>query len=169
MRLSVRKQGKRRRQNYVHNKFQWRWKSHEIISRTAMLSLFGGWASTTTINFLRSGWHFPLHYGICWEFSHPRCPFQRIFPTSAVQTPVSLSGNHWSGSLMGVRVSRKLEPLSLRIWRSQNHRLCIAFSDSDDDDGHKCGQTSRPDVGTEIQTNCNFEAHVYYFNYLLGF
>ena len=47
-----------------------------------MLSLFGGWASTTTINLLRSGWHFPLHYGICWEFSHPRCPFQRIFPTS---------------------------------------------------------------------------------------
>ena len=34
---------------------------------------------------------------------------------------------------------------------------------------HKCGKTSRPDVGTEIQTNCNFEAHVYYFNYLLGF
>ena len=74
-------------------------------------------------------------------------------------------------SLLGFRVSRKLEPLWLRIWRNQNHRLCIAFSDSDDDDDddHKCGQTSRPDVGTEIQTNCNFEAHVYYFNYLLGF
>ena len=144
-----------------------------------MLSLFGEWASTTTIDLLRSGWHFPLHYGICWEFSHPCCPFQRIFPTSAVQTPVSLSGNHWSVgwacspasqcSLLGVRVSRKLDPLSLGIWRNRNHRLCIAFSDSDDDDGHKCGQTSRPDVGTEIQTNCNFEAHVYYFNYLLGF
>ena len=35
--------------------------------------------------------------------------------------------------------------------------------------GHKRGQTSRPVVGTEIQANCNFEAHVYYCNYLLGF
>ena len=48
-------------------------------------------------------------------------------------------------------------------------KLCIDFSVSDDDDGHKRGQTSRPDVGTEIQTNCKFEAHVYYCNYLLGF
>ena len=61
-----------------------------------MLSLFGGWASTTTINLLLSGWHSPLHYSICWEFSHPCFPLQRIFPTSAVKTPVSLSGNHWS-------------------------------------------------------------------------
>ena len=35
--------------------------------------------------------------------------------------------------------------------------------------GHKRGQTSSPVVGTEIQANCNFEAHVYYCNYLLGF
>ena len=48
-------------------------------------------------------------------------------------------------------------------------KLCIDFSVSDDDDGHKRGQTSRPDVGTEIQTNCHFEARVYYCNYLLGF
>ena len=100
-----------------------------------MLSLFGEWASTTTIDLLRSGWHFPLHYGICWEFSHPRCPLQRIFPTSAVQTPVSLSGNHWSAGwscfpasqccILDVRGSRKLGPLSIRIWRSQSHSLCI--------------------------------------------
>ena len=144
-----------------------------------MLSLFGGWASTTTINLLRSGWHSPLHYSICWEFSHPCFPLQRIFPTSAVQTPVSLSGNHWSVGwsccpasqcpILDVRGSRTLEPLSICIWCSQHHSLCIAFSVSDDDDGHKRGQTSRPDVGTEIQTNRNFEAHVYYCNYLLGF
>ena len=45
----------------------------------------------------------------------------------------------------------------------------LFFSVFDDDDGHKRGQTSRPVVGAEIQTNCNFEAHVYYCNYLLGF
>ena len=45
----------------------------------------------------------------------------------------------------------------------------LFFSVFDDDDGHKRGQTSRPVVGTEIQANCNFEAHVYYCNYLLGF
>ncbi|CAH3165984.1 unnamed protein product [Pocillopora meandrina] len=44
----------------------------------------------------------------------------------------------------------------------------LFFSVFDDDDGHKRGQTSRPVVGTAIQTNCNFEAHVYYCNYLLG-
>ena len=43
------------------------------------------------------------------------------------------------------------------------------FSIFADDDGHKRGQTSRPVVGTKIQANCNFEAHVYYCNYLLGF
>ena len=47
--------------------------------------------------------------------------------------------------------------------------LCIYFSVFDDDDSRKRGQTSRPVVGTEIQTDCNFETHVYYCNYLLGF
>ena len=62
-----------------------------------------------------------------------------------------------------------MEPLSLRKGRRLRHKLCIDFSVFDDDDGHKRGQTSRPVVGAEIQTNCNFEAHVYYCNYLLGF
>ena len=38
----------------------------------------------------------------------------------------------------------------------------------DDDDGHKRGPTSRHVVGTEIQRDCNFEAHVYHFSYRLG-
>ena len=144
-----------------------------------MLSLFGRWASTTTTNLLRCGWHSPLHYSICWKFSHPCCPLQRIYPASAVKTPVSLSGNHWSVGwsccpaslcyILDVRVSRTLEPLSIRQGRRLRHKLCIDFSVFDDDDGHKRGQTSRPVVGAEIQTNCNFEAHVYYCNYLLGF
>ena len=134
----------------------------------------GRWASTKTINLLRSGWHSPLHYSICWEFSHPCFPLQRIFTTSAVQTPVSLSGNHWSVGwsccpaslcyILDVRVSRTLEPLSIRQGRRLRHKLCIDFSVFDDDDGHKRGQTSRLVVGTEIQTNCNFEAYVYYCN-----
>ena len=57
----------------------------------------------------------------------------------------------------------------IRKRRSLHHSLCIVFSVFDDDDGYKRGQTSRLVVGTEIQTNCNFEAYVYYCNYLLGF
>ena len=37
-----------------------------------------------------------------------------------------------------------------------------------DDGGHKRGQTSRPIVGAEIQTNRIFEAHVCLGSYLLG-
>ena len=144
-----------------------------------MLSLFCGWASTTTINLFLSGWHSSLHRSICGKFSYPCCPSQEIFLASAVQTPVSLSGNHWSVGwsccsasqcfMLDVRGSRTLEPLSIRKGRRLHHKVCIYFSVFDDDDGHKRGQTSRPVVGTEIQTNCNFEAHVYYCNYLLGF
>ena len=38
-----------------------------------------------------------------------------------------------------------------------------------DADGHKRGPTSRHAVGTEIQRDCNFKAHVYHFSYPLGF
>ena len=62
-----------------------------------------------------------------------------------------------------------MEPLSLRKGRRLRHKLFIDFSVFDDDDGHMRGQTSCPVVGAEIQTNCNFEAHVYNCNYLLGF
>ena len=144
-----------------------------------MLSLFSGWASTTTINLFLSGWHSSLHRSICRKFSYPCGPSQGIFLASAVQTPVSLSGNHWSVGwsccsasqcfMLDVRGSRTLEPLSIRKGRRLHHKLFIDFSVFDDDDGHKRGQTSRPVVGAEIQTNCNFEAHVYYCNYLLGF
>ena len=129
-------------------------------------SLVGGLQQQLSIFFVAVDISSPLRHLL--GILSSSLPFPKnlpYIPASAVQTPVSLSGNHWSVgwacspasqcSLLGVRVSRKLEPLSLRIWRNQNHRLCIAFSDSDDDDGHKCGQTSRPDVGTEIQTNCN--------------
>ena len=41
------------------------------------------------------------------------------------------------------------------------------FSFIVDADGHKRGPTSRPVVETEIQRDCNFEAHVYHLSYLL--
>ena len=62
-----------------------------------------------------------------------------------------------------------MEPLSIRKECRLHHKQSIDFSVFDDDDGQKRGQTSRPVVGAEIKTNCNFEAHVYYCNYLLGF
>ena len=37
-----------------------------------------------------------------------------------------------------------------------------------DNDRHKRGQTSRPIIGAEIQTYCNFEAQIYRCRYLLG-
>ena len=37
-----------------------------------------------------------------------------------------------------------------------------------DVDSNKRRPTSRPVIGTEIQKDCNFEAHVYYFSYRLG-
>ena len=37
------------------------------------------------------------------------------------------------------------------------------------DDGHKRGQASSPDVGAEIQTYCNFEAHISHCSHLVGF
>ena len=37
------------------------------------------------------------------------------------------------------------------------------------DDGHKRGQASSPDVGAEIQTYCNFKAHISHCSHLLGF
>ena len=59
--------------------------------------------------------------------------------------------------------------MSIRKRRSPHHSLCIVLSVFEDGDGYKRGQTSRLVVRTKIQTNCIFEAYVYYCNYLLGF
>ena len=40
--------------------------------------------------------HSLLHHSIPYEFSHPCCPSQGIFPSRAVQTLVPFSGNNWS-------------------------------------------------------------------------
>ena len=46
-----------------------------------------------------------------------------------------------------------------------SYALCGVFVN---DDGYKRGPTSRHVVGTEIQRDCNFEAHAYHFSHRLG-
>ena len=144
-----------------------------------MHPIFWRWITSKIYFFLCSA-HSPLHHSIPYEFSYPRCPSQGIFPPPAVQTLVPFSGNDWSVGwsccpaslcccLLDVLGSGTLDPLSIRIWRSLHHRLCMVFSVFDDDDGHKGGQTSRPVVGAEVQTNRNFEAHIYHCSYHLDF
>ena len=141
-----------------------------------MLPILGWWVKTT-VHFILSNKHSPLHHSNSWEFSFPCCPTQRIFPPSAIQTLVSLSSNNWSLGwscypacccyLLDVFGSRTLESLSIHEGRRLNNRLYIVWSFSVYNDGHKRGPTSRHVVGTEIQRDCNFEAHVYHFSYLL--
>ena len=112
-----------------------------------------------------------------WQFSYPFCPSQGIFPSSAVQSPLSLPCNNRSVSWpyrssfgchpLDVLYSRRLGSLSMDKPRNFHRRLCVMFSIFVDDDGHKRGQTSRPVVGVEIQTNCNCKAHPCHFSFLL--
>ena len=121
--------------------------------------------------------HSAFPNSISWQFSYPCCPSQGILPSSAVQSPLSLPGNNRSfswprRSSLGchpfhVFYSRRLGPLSMDVPRSFHIGLCVMFSIFVDDDDHKRGQTSRPGVGVEIQTNCNCKAHPCHFNYLL--
>ena len=143
-----------------------------------MLPILGWWVKTTVHFILSNSKHSPLHHSNSWKFSYPCCPSQRIFPPSAIQTLVSLSGNNWSVGwscypacrcyLLDVFGSRTLESLSIHEGRRLHNRLCIVWSFSVYNDGHKRGPTSRHVVGTEIQRHCNFEAHVYHFSYRLG-
>ena len=57
----------------------------------------------------------------------------------------------------------------VRKGRSLHIKPCIMLSVFVDVDSNKRRPTSRPVIGTEIQEDCNFEAHVYYFSYRLGF
>ena len=101
-----------------------------------MHPIFWRWI-TPKIYFFLSSAHSPLHHSIPYEFSHPRCPSQGIFPPPAIQTLVPFSGNNWSVGwsccsaslccLLDVLGSGTLEPLSIRIWRSLHHRLYIVL------------------------------------------
>ena len=121
--------------------------------------------------------HSAFPYSNSWQFSYPCCPSQGILPSSAVQSPLSLPCNNRSVSWpyrssfgchsLDVLYSRRLGSLSMDKPRNFHRRLCVIFSIFVDDDGHKRGQTSRPVVGVEIQTNCNCKAHPCHFSFLL--
>ena len=126
-----------------------------------MLPVVGRWLKTTVYVILSSQ-HFPLHHSSPREFSHSCCPSQRIFPPSAIQTLLSLSGNNLSWLVLLANLSKQLIgcpwfPSSLHI------KLCITWSIFVVVDGHKRWPTSRHFVGIEIQRDCNFEAQVYHF------
>ena len=89
------KERTKRLQNDGGNKSNQRWSTDERIWRFSVLPFFGRWITTTINPFLSYSLHYPLHYNISWEFSYPCCLSQGIFPSPAVQTLVSLSGNDW--------------------------------------------------------------------------
>ena len=91
--LSTRK--RKRMQNNVDNKVHQRGNTEQNNWRTAMHPIFWRWI-TSKIYFFLSSAHSPLHHSIPYEFSHPRCPSQGIFPPPAIQTLVPFSGNNWS-------------------------------------------------------------------------
>ena len=70
--------------------------------------------------------------------------------------------------LLNVCSERKLEGSSLRISYKFYNRLYLVWSLGRNSDCDKRGQTSRPVVGTEIQTSCDFKANLRYHYYPLG-
>ena len=158
------------------NKVHWRWNANENVWRTCMLLFFGGPIATILLTFVSSQ-HFFFPYSISWEFSDLRCTSQDIFPPSAIQTLVLLSGNNWSVGWSGrpashcysldVGCSWTVETLSIRLGSSLHCRVWIIFNVFDDSGSHERGQTSGLVVEAEIQTNCNSEAHICHCRYSL--
>ena len=165
-----------RRCSQCGSKFNGRWNASEHIWRTCMFLIFG-WRIWTILIASVSNHHFLFPDSISWEFSDLRCTSQGVFPPSAVQTLVPLSGNKWSVSWsckpashcysLDVGCFRRVETLSIRMGSSLHFRVWIISYVFVDNGSHERGQTSRPVVGAEIQTNCNFEAHIYHCRYSL--
>ena len=59
--------------------------------------------------------------------------------------------------------------MPLRIRGRLNSKLYFVHSVSVDNDCNKRGQTSRPVIGTEIRTSCNFKSNLHSRYYLVGF
>ena len=143
-----------------------------------MLLFFGGRIATILLPFVSSQ-HFFFPYSISWEFSDLCCTSQDIFHPCAVQTLVSLSGKNWSVGWSGKPASRcysldfgcslTVETLSIRMGSNLYFRVWIMFNVFDDNGSHERGQTFGLVVGAEIQTNCNFEAHISHCRYSLDY
>ena len=139
--------------------------------------LIFGWRIWTILIASVSNHHFLFPDSISWEFSDLRCTSQGVFPPSAVQTLVPLSGNKWSVSWsckpashcysLDVGCFRRVETLSIRMGSSLHFRVWIISYVFVDNGSHERGQTSRPVVGADLQTNCNFDAHIYHCRYSL--
>ena len=122
--------------------------------------------------------------GLTWSWSYPDPdPYpdrnsQGDFASSVIKTLASQPCNNWSLCWSFFTASLcffasdysewTLEYLSPCATRGLCNKLHFVRSVSDDTGCYKRGQTSRPVVGTEIQTRCNSDAHQYYHCYLLG-
>ena len=71
--------------------------------------------------------------------------------------------------LLDIHSQRTLESLPIHKGRRLHDRQYVIWCIFGYDDGHNRWQTSRLVVGAEIQKNCYFEAHKYYFSCQLGF
>ena len=148
------------------------WNAEENIRRSCMLLFFGGRIVTILVTSVSSQ-HFLFPDSISWEFSDLRCTSQDIFHSSAIQTLVSLFSNNWSVGWSGRPASRyhsldvscswTVDTLSICMGSSLHLSVWIIFNVFVDNGSHERGQTSRPVVGAEIQTNCNSEAHICHF------
>ena len=137
-------------QNDCSNKFNNIRKTDSLLTNSVLTHLCGKGRSNR--NFFFSSQHNNLHHSIPQQFPDPRCPKQGIFLSFTVQTLVLLSSNIQS-------VGWSYNPVSMLP--------IVIWSFNVDNGGYQRGQTSRPVVGAEIQTNCNVKVNVYHYSYLL--
>ena len=142
-----------------NNEFYWWKKANSNSFRTSMFCNLGKW-NTWRVDMCFSVQHFSVHYCSCWQYSDPRRPSQGVFPSSAVQTLVNMSGHNWSlrwsyyrasrCCLLDVSGLRTMESLLLHIYPLCYYQLYFVFSIFAYNECNWCGRTSRPVVRTEI-------------------
>ena len=120
---------------------------------TAISRLSTNYRSTFDILSLKVYFSNEVIFMFCWDIDLSHMQF--YFSLNKTTVHFILIGQH--------------SPLHHSIsWEFSYFYLCIMRSLFDEDDGHERRPTSRHVVGTEIQRDCNFEAHVYHFSYRLG-
>ena len=136
------------------------------------------WKYTQPVDMFFSFKHFSVHHCFPGEYSDPSRPSQGDFPSSAVQTLTSRPGGNWylywyhcrtfSSCWLDIPDLRTVEYLSLHIIRCNYNWIYVMLSVVADTDFHKCGQTSRPVVETQIPTSGNFEENIHTIGCSLG-
>ena len=158
--------------HYGNWKFYWWWTAENIW--TTIMSARNNQISPLDIYFSKL---FPVRYRISWQCFDSYYSSKGVFPSTTVRSLLMLPCNNWSlcwsyfrascCCVLDVHNERTLEDLSLRIQDSLYSRPFIVWSVCVDADCYKRRQTSRPVVGTEIQTSCNFKANLCDRYYLL--